>query len=173
MRTKIGSLTVLILIAGCASMSVTTDYDHNVDFGGYKTFAWMSHPRPQAPGRGFIDPLMEGRIKDAVENDLTARGYVKDLDGKPQFLIAIHAGAKNRLNVTDYGYHYGPRGRWGHRHIEVNRYKEGTLILDFVDPREKQLIWRGCAVGALASREKVEEQIIQSVGKMLESFPPE
>jgi hypothetical protein len=171
--TKIGWLAVLILLAGCTSMSITTDYDHDVDFAGYKTFAWISKPRPAAPGRGFINPLMEERIKKAVENDLSAKGYSKDIDGQPHFLIAIHAGAKDRLNVTDYGYHYGPRGRWGHRHVEVNRYKEGTLILDFVDPRQKQLIWRGYAVGALANPEQVEEQIIRSVGKMLESFPPE
>ena len=82
-------------------------------------------------------------------------------------MIAIHAGARDKVNVTDYGYVYGPRGRWGHRYLEVHKYKEGTLILDFVDPQLRQLIWRGWAVGALEAPDQVEEQITETVDAIL------
>jgi hypothetical protein len=164
---------IVTVIAGCSSMSIRTDYDHDVDFAGYRTFDFLPKSRPMAQSGPLLNPFMEKRIEEAIETELTAKGYSKDSGGRPNFLIAIHAGARNRVNVTDFGYHYGPRGRWGRRHLEVNTYKEGTLILDFVDPKLEQLIWRGWAVGALANPDKVEEQIVETVKKILEEFPPE
>lgn len=164
---------IVIVITGCASMKIRTDYDHDVDFAKYRTFDFLPKSRPKAPARPILSTFMESRIKEAIETELTAKGYVRKPGEKPHFLIAIHAGARNRVNVTDFGYHYGPRGRWGRRHLEVHTYKEGTLILDFVDPQLEQLIWRGWAVGALENPDQVEEQIIETVRKILEEFPPE
>ncbi len=164
---------ILVGIVGCSSMTIRTDYDQDTNFARYRTFDWLPKPGPRAPGRQILNPFMVERIKTAIENELIAKGYVKNTEGKPNFMIAIHAGAKDKVNVTDYGYVYGPRGRWGHRHLEVHKYKEGTLILDFVDPQLKQLIWRGWAVGALESPDQVEEQITETVKKILEEFPPE
>jgi hypothetical protein len=166
-------LVILLGMVGCSSMAIRTDYDQDIDFAKYKTFDWLPKRGPKAPGRQFLNPFMAERIKGAVEDELAAKGYVQDTEARPHFAIAIHAGAKDRVNVTDYGYHYGPRGRWRHRHVEVHRYKEGTLILDFVDPELKQLIWRGWAVGALESPDQVEEQITETVQKILEQFPPQ
>jgi hypothetical protein len=164
---------VLMVLAGCASMTIRTDYDQDVDFAKYKTFDWLPKSGPLAPGRQLLNPFMEERVKSAIETQLASKGYVRETEGKPNFRIAIHAGARDQLNVTDYGYHYGPRGRWGSRYVEVYTYKEGTLILDFVDPRLQQLIWRGWAVGALAGPEQVEEQITDSVRRILDKFPPQ
>ncbi len=170
---KINLVMVSAVLIGCASMSIRTDYDHSLDFAGYKTFGWLPRSGPKAPGGNLLTPFMEERIKSRIETELADKGYGLDTESQPDFLIAVHAGAKDQINVTDYGYHYGPRGRWGPRYVEVYTYKEGTLILDFVDPRLKQLIWRGWAVGALAGPEQVEQQITDSVGKILAEFPPQ
>ncbi|NIR68637.1 DUF4136 domain-containing protein, partial [candidate division KSB1 bacterium] len=68
---------------------------------------------------------------------------------------------KQKVDVSrvDYGYWRGrPRGR-----VYRHRYKEGTLILDIVDPQLKQLVWRGWAVGVVGNVEESEKRINESV----------
>ena len=57
----------------------------------------------------------------------------------------------------------------------VDQYEEGTLLLDFVSPRDRQLIWRGSAQSRLRdikTPEKREARVREVVGKILERFPP-
>ena len=80
---------------------------------------------------------------------------------------------ENKVNVERYGYRYGPRGRWYGTNVQVHHYKEGTLIIDFVDPDEKLLVWRSTAVGSMKYFTKGEHEIRSSVERMLEKFPPQ
>jgi len=173
---KLGILigvAVVVGIIGCSSMRVSIDYDRDVNFAKYKTFKWIPHKPKVRPRRLLNHSLVEKRIKSAVERELSAKGCQKATGGKPDFLIAYHIGAKNKVDVTTYGYRYGPRGRWWGRYVAVERYKEGTLILDFVDPELKQLVWRGTAVGAIHYPETVGEKMDQAVEKILSKFPPQ
>jgi hypothetical protein len=119
--------------------------------------------------------LFDKRIKNAVNSQLVAKGY-ESKSINPDFLVVYHVGVKNKIDVQDWGYMYGPRGyRWGGRDISVQQYSEGTLILDVVDPRTKQLIWRGVAQGVVdpgASPEKKERKLSEAVSKILGKFPP-
>ena len=166
-------LVALCGLCGCASMSVTTDYDQDADFSDYETFDWIKQ-KPKVPLRRQIDAtLLDKRIRNAVETELEARGYRRAVGTKPDLLVAYHIGAKNKVDVTTHGYHYGPRGRWVGRHVEVHRYKEGTLILDLVDAGMQQLVWRGTAVGAVYNPADMEARILEAVRKIFEEFPPE
>jgi hypothetical protein len=166
-------LLILIGILGCASMSVTTDYDQDVDFAEYKTFDWIKQKSEVPPRRAFDASLFDKRLRSAVEAELAAKGYERVTTGKPDLLIAYHIGARNQVDVTTHGYRYGPRGRWVGRHVEVHRYKEGTLILDLVDAGMKQLVWRGTAVGAVYNPNDMEAGILEAVTDLFEEFPPE
>jgi hypothetical protein len=166
-------LALLLAVSGCATMNVTIDYDEEADFSKYQTFDWIKQ-KPKPPRNPRVNAaLLDKRVRSAVEDQLVLKGIRRVTSEKPDFLIAYHIGAQNKVDVTTYGYHYGPRGRrWG-RHVEVHRYKEGTLILDFVDPAIDQLVWRGSAVGAARAPAQLEERIIEAVAKILAEFPPE
>jgi hypothetical protein len=59
--------------------------------------------------------------------------------------------------------------------VSAFQYEEGSLILDFVDPQTKQLIWRGSAkaeVDDVKTPEKREALIDEAVQKILKNFPP-
>lgn len=174
MRLPLALLTAALLtgIAGCATMSVTTDYDQDVDFSEYKTFNWVKQ-KPKIPPRRRIDAaLLDKRIRDAVEAELAFKGFRRVTGGIPDFLVAYHLGAENKVDVSAFGYRYGPGGRWVGRQVEVHRYKEGSLILDIVDFDTRQLIWRGTAVGAIYSPADLERKLLEAVGKALDEFPP-
>ena len=158
-------VTAFILMLSCSSMSVHTDFDDQADFALYKTYNWMAKKEKPA-GRA---ELADTRIKRAVDNELDLKGYHRAGKGnKPDLLIIYHMNVTQKIQVDHYGYRY-----WGPRHTEVTRYKEGTLVLDFIDAKNQQLVWRGWASGILGKPDKMEEHINKAVSKLMEKYPPQ
>jgi hypothetical protein len=56
--------------------------------------------------------------------------------------------------------------------VHVHRYRRGTLVIDIVDPGQRQLVWRGWATGIFHDREEAEELVSEGVKKILRRFPP-
>jgi hypothetical protein len=166
-------VVVLIVSAACSGISVHTDYDRNIDFTVYKTYRWL--PQKDRPRkRGIInDPFVQKRIRDAVEEKLASKGMMEAGLGKADLLIAFHMGARNKVDVTHYGYRYGRWGLFRGHAVDVHRYKEGTLIVDFIDARTKELVWRGWATSVLHGRENIGDDIDASVSELFERYPPE
>lgn len=51
----------------------------------------------------------------------------------------------------------------------MNQYAEGTLMVDFIDTRTNQVVWRGRATGALQLKD-VEKKINKSTEKLVKQF---
>lgn len=166
-------ISLVFLVMNCSSVSVKHDYDSQADFASLQTFDWMSRPE-QVPA--MARPLMDKRIKNAVTSRLVSKGLRQS--SNPDFLIAYHAGVQDKIDVETWGYSYARRGRfygWSGTHVDVQQYKQGTLVLDFVDAESKELVWRGVATGAVPDNptpEKMDKKVNEAVAKILEKFPP-
>lgn len=71
-------LLALLCAAGCATTIDTfVDYDKAANFQRYETFSWIDdHPLIAAPVAACAaNPFMESRIQDAIQAQLTRRGY--------------------------------------------------------------------------------------------------
>jgi hypothetical protein len=161
-------LGLAVLTIGCSTLSVQYDYDPQADFASLKTFDWLP-----APVDAEVSGLTVKRIKNAVTSQLEARGF-KETSEDPNFLIALHVGKKDRLAVTDWGYWGYDYLYWGGG-VDVYEYEEGTLIIDFVNARSKEPIWRGVARETLdpnPTPAKEEKRINEAVTKILKNFPP-
>ena len=110
-----------------------------------------------------------------MDAELQSKGLVRSSEN-PDILIAEHLASKDKLQVENWGYGYGPYGSyWGGNRVSVYQYEEGSLILDFVDPQSKRLIWRGSAkaeVDSVDTPEKSEKLVNEAVNKILANFPP-
>jgi len=165
-RTFPAALLALLLAAGCAPITVNHDYDPETDFSSLKTFDWMPDPATVITSMPDVlagSSLIEKRIKEAVDTQLAAKGLAL-VDSDPDFRIVHYLSVKEKLR--DWGITYDGRAR---------EIKEGTLVLDFVDPRSMEIIWRGVARGTLSSNpspEKMKKNINEAVRKILEGFPP-
>lgn len=169
--TILGSIFVMLLFSGCASVRVKHDYDSTVNFETYKTYSWLRqrvHETDAPAGKGNMGVSV---VREAVDRELAAKGYVKTDDPNPDFKLAFHTNATDKIDVNIYGYGPWRRPFYG-RYANVDRYKEGTLILDIVDAAEKRLIWRGWGTSNLSDRSRAAEKISEVVAKMLEKFPP-
>jgi hypothetical protein len=163
-------LMVLTFVIGCGpSVTVNHDYDNGYNFTNLKTYNWIP-----IKSDGLVSELKIKRFQNAIDQELQAKGVILT-DVNPDFLIALQGMAETKVNVTDYGYSYGSRWGYGSRNVDVNTYKEGTIFLDFVDAKTKELFWRGTAISVVEpdlTAEQQEQKFAYAASKLLAQFPP-
>ncbi len=162
---------LMVISMGCSSITVSYDYAKEVDFSGFKTYDWMPIPPTEK-----VPKNVEQLVKSAVTRQLEAKGITMRTES-PDFLIAVHVDRHEIDDVTHWGYTYGTgTGRQlGLPTNAVQTFVEGTITLDFVEPKTKLLTWRGTATATLDPAlvsEKQEKKIKHAVVKMLAHFPP-
>lgn len=154
-------------LAGCSSISTSHDYDTNYDFSALKYYTWID-----GTGDIGINELNLRRVRAAVNRVLGAKGYVEATENL-DFLVAIHGDTRSKVSVSQR--QYGRGGWYGPGGVEVYQYEEGRLLIDIVDARKNELVWRGSATKVLSSNptpEKIDQTINRAVEKILEKFPP-
>lgn len=175
MRSLFG---VLILASvGCNTLQVSSDYDPTVNFSGYRTFGWMALPHKAVGDPRVDNALIESHIRSAVERDMQARGYSTPQSGEPDFFVAPHTAINEKLMIQQV-----PAGAYGPGWYRpagsvpvVHEYTEGSLVLDVIDAKTRQLIWRGWAMAEVdftRSAEERQRKIDEAVHKILDQFPP-
>jgi hypothetical protein len=160
-------IVLAITCWGCSSLRVATDYDHSIDFAQYRTYRWAPTKLPERQGLRAEHSLLEARIKRAADRELAARGLQRRERGPVDLLVVFYASRRHRVEVYP-SYAYPPR--W--RGTRVHHYREGTIVLDFVDKHLDQMVWRGWATGVLGRPEDAEQRINEAVVKILDRFPP-
>ena len=163
----IGVLGILLglLVVSAAAQTVQSDFDRTFRFSSMKTFSFAVQKRAGTDPLAN-DTLNDGRIRTGLETQLRANGFRMETQ-TPDFVIAYYVTSKNKLNVQDYS--YGPPRLWGSRDIRVNQYAEGTLMVDFIDVRTNQVVWRGRATGALELK-SIDKNINKSTEKLVKQF---
>ncbi|MEH6393908.1 DUF4136 domain-containing protein [Pseudoalteromonas sp.] len=169
----------VLMLAACAK-TPDVDYDKSVDFSNYKTFAWMPQATLANAGNYQISPLMEQRVREAVNTQLQAQGMsLVDLSAA-DVLLNYHASVDTKIDVDTFNVGYGARWNyWGmgyNTQTTTHEYDVGTLILDVVDRESNQLVWRGAREGRLQKKQSPEERneaVREAVATILSGFPPE
>jgi len=172
-RTVVCAMLFLAALGTAFAQQVQTDFDHQANFSQYKTYSWQEIKPP--------DSLWDSRIKNAVDAQLAAKGWIQVPSGGDVAIVAIKTTQTQRSLQTFYD---GMGGGWGWRRFggggfgesttTEQDYKEGTLVIDLYDAKTKQLIWRGSAEDTLSSKaEKNEKNLDKGVAKMFKKFPPD
>ena len=86
------SFSVLVL-AGCATLEIHTDYDRGASFSGLKTYAWLEGSVDHDGDPAIGSPLLEKGIRDAVDRGLKTRGYLEVESDSPDFWITFQVVA--------------------------------------------------------------------------------
>ncbi len=160
-----------LTLSACGGMTVNTDWDDSVDFSAYKTFAWMSPPS----GETQVSQLVMNRIRDAVIAEMKAKGYT-EVEDNPDLYVTSVVMVQEKVDVSStsygYGYGYGYWGGYGAHSVDVYRYHQGTVLLDVVDAKKNQLVWRGSGSKVVDQNSGRPEKIRAAVQKILSRFPP-
>jgi hypothetical protein len=166
--TSIGLTLVLAVIS--FAQQVKSDYDHNVNFGQYKTYSWEKIQTQ--------DPLVVDRIKAAVNGTLAAKGWTEVPSGGDVEVFAIETTQNQQTLDTFYngfggGRRWGFGGGFGNSTTTVETYKVGTLVVDLFDAKTEKLIWRSSSSDTLSNNaDKNTKNLNKAVTKMFKHFPP-
>jgi len=170
---KIQTLVVSIAMFFCftaasVGQQVKTDYDHNTNFGQYKTYSWEKVQTR--------DPLLVDRIKDAVNGALTAKGWTQVESGGDVSVVAMEI-THNQQTLNTFYDGFGGGWRWGgfgDATTTTETYQVGSLVVDLFDAKTKNLIWRGSSSDTLSNNaDKNTKNLDKGVQKMFAHFPPE
>jgi len=170
MKKILGVLFVLGFVAAPVfAQKITIDYAKEFDFDKVKTFTYKTTDETNSK-----NPLMDGRIKDAILNALKDSGLTQ-VQADPDVYITYHLSTKDNTvyDTTTMGYGgYGMGwGRWGGglavSTTTAMTYTEGTLIVDAYDSTDNKMVWRGTGTVTLKQKpEKITKQIDRIMTKM-------
>jgi len=161
-----------LIFTACSSLKVSTDYDTSFDIRQLSTFHIISSTDK------LRDTLTINRIDNALKNELIKKGY-RDTDKKSaDFLVYYHVNVTNKTQVvTEYQsmgmYPYRYRGMMVPTTRTYN-YDEGKLIVDMLDPKNNNIIYRISVKDELKSFDTPKERtayINNVVAQMLKDFP--
>jgi len=165
-------LLLLFLVFSCASVRVNSDYDKNVNFSEFKTYAFYKTGIDKVE----ISDLDKKRILRSIDEEMTTKGLTKSEN--PDLLININTKAEKNVNVNQfyagwgYGWGWGWNPYWG-GNTSIYTTTDGILTIDLIDAKKKELIWQGEGIGYLTKdTDKKDQNIKDFVTKILSQFPP-
>ncbi len=163
---------LLLVLTSCVTVRVATDYDREANFSAYDSYAFYK------PGidKAQISDLDKKRILRSIDAELSLKGMTKS--ESPDLLISIFTKERERIDVyqRDFGYGWGWNPWWygGYYGSSVSSKTEGTLFIDLIDAKTKELVWQGMGTANLVTHniEKKEERIREIVREIIAKYPP-
>lgn len=181
MKTVIGLLFLLLVVAGCSGYRIIkNERDSSANWSTYRTFAFVDTSRiDPSPGTSY-QATME-QVKQAVAAEMTNRGYRqlktdRPMDG-PDLLVNIGTVVNEKTQTRPTTIYEAPRYigqrryHWQSQEVPVGTYREGTLSLHIVDARRENLLWDAAVSSILSKKGVSTEQIREAVGKVFSKFP--
>lgn len=168
--TSLLTLCTLVACSTTPSVTVKTDYDHSATFARYHTYALDT----ASIGLG---PTGNEALQSSLRSSLAGRG-LKESGKNSDLYIVPTVFTQEKLNVMPGGgYTYLPSGYGRYRmgrvalNTEVQQYKEGTLVIDFVDRKTHQIVYRGLGQAIVGSTERNAAAIRAAVAKIVAAYP--
>lgn len=173
---------LIMAISACSSVQVSQDYDLGKPLPVLKTYRWQSAEQAKTGDVRVDNPLLNERIRRAVDRVLAQKGFEKAAAGTPDFKVAYQFSINQKIRSDDvntgFGFGMGSRGGFGGIAIgtgsNVTQHDEGLLVIDLTDS-QGTLLWRGTGTRYLPEHtnpEKAEKIYNELVEKILEQFPP-
>ena len=176
MYKRLFAVAVLCCLSSTLALAqkIETDWDRTANFANFHTYAWEKSPHP---AKGFWND----RIIDAVNKELQAKGLsMVDASANPDMWVVYSNSIKDQKQVVGTGYSMGPGWYWGGwggpSSVTYNTYvtKQGTLVVEIADAKNKQLLWRGSATDTISDNSnKNINNLNKAVTKLFQKFPPQ
>ena len=184
---------VLFLLTGAGERKVQSEGIPDYNFSSLKTYEWApTIPTTNGDPR-LSHPELDKQIREAVNQQLAAKGFVPATDKNPDFWVNYQAAIVGKLDVEKQKQPYfanvkpqrggtlnsswnafGNANESNYRSV-TTYYEQGTLVIDIADAKERKLVWRGAISDTIQqdiSTEKRKKNVNTAVADVLKLFPP-
>lgn len=162
------------------SKSIWIDQEPNVSISNFETFSWNGIKTGEGHSY-YMKNNIDGSIKSLIDKTLAEKGYHESSTQKGDFFIDFHVFIKADYFQQDYC----PTGFYGNRGyidqitpgpvcnvpLKTATFDSGTLVIDIVDTRSGQIIWRGNVFGLIENPRFAPEIFEKKVKRLLKKFP--
>lgn len=162
-KKNLAIIFLTLAVVSCGPR-VTTSKTTSKDLSNYDTFAYLPNSSVQMPDKSYNEDV-NSAIIEAVNNNMREVGYTMDRDN-PDLLVLLSTKTDLETETTTdpvyatYPYangattispFYDPYYYSGYANYtrvvgydtDTYAYKEGTLIINLVDRKTKQTVWKG------------------------------
>ena len=174
MKNFFSSVVILVCTVMACAQKVEVGADRTVNIAKYKTYSW-------ATGSSTANPLIQQTIVDAVDRAMVLKGMTK-VALNADINLVVFAATESDLHISYPSWHPGlnsiATGIGGAS--QQWPVTKGTLVVDMLDAKTKNSIWRGTATDTLEhgptgnmqkDAKSVEKKIKKAVEKMFKKFP--
>lgn len=172
-----------LLLSGCAPIQIKVDYNKDINFDKFQSYSWIPNEQLDIVDINFEKKLLDELVTNTANNALKEKGFIVN-NNSPELLISyfLVVDTKTDVYVVENYYSNNPyaippttSSTRDYQRLRENTYEQGILIIDIVDERTKERIWRGYAqsrIGIYKEPEKQEKRVITAINKILSNFPP-
>lgn len=197
---KINSFIAALFLGGIMSSCATVNVENaaKINLENYRKFSFA---QPEVTGAIKNPLLRNGitdqNIQHAIGDELAKKGILRD-DQNPDFLVMYHEYFEQKShqvpNATNYPYYgygawgfgpsrYGFRGHfypinygvyyhpWSYGGYHTEHYTDGTLIIDVLDAKTSQLLWRGSIENPVGNPARLSKQFAKEAQAILNKYP--
>jgi hypothetical protein len=170
-RLSVLGITISMLMLLACGPTVRTQKTAPVDLSQFETFAYLPNTNAEVEGKSYNDEKVNAAIVAAVNSQMREAGYSLDRD-QPDLLVLISVDTDIETEVTQdpvyatypyttrtvsvgsyynsyYYRNYTSFNRVVGYDQNVNRYEEGTVIIDLIDRKTKNIVWTGISTDAI------------------------
>ena len=185
----IGFVFTLFLI-GCGP-KVDTNKKTEKDLSNYSSYSFLPN-QDTIKNNAYDNVHVNEVVIDEINQNMKENGYKLDRN-QPDILVYYHLMFDEEMAVnaspvyTNYsyyrpGYYVGPyyRNYAYNNYFTIQRlsgtgieqipYKEGTIVIDLIDRRNNEIIWRGRA-NDVVNRDNLEQELRSYVDAIFEEYP--
>ncbi|HEV7382172.1 MAG TPA: DUF4136 domain-containing protein [Dyadobacter sp.] len=186
------SLLFTLILAGCATVKV--DKIDAAHLTNYKKYAWVKPDSNSDKDELNTNSITEENIRAAVKGEFAKKGIVED-EQNPDLLLMYHIYTTKKTQTVAnpapmypyYGYGFGPRaylfrgriipiGYAGYYNpwntgYHTEQYTDGTLIIDVIDAKTNQLLWRGSLENPVNDTVGLSRQFAKESKEILSKYP--
>ena len=187
-------LLVLLLLGGCSSLRVMSDYDHHVDF------TTLSHANVTYIAQDDGENATRERILKQLKEALQKRGFSIVSKDKAEIHVKVYLSILQKSRTeTSYDYvpatfvgYYRPQyfnrpfsqALYRQRYCNQGRvyrmsttydYEEQRVVIEMSESKTNSIVWHAIAVDVFSSgdKERYSREYIETVvQKVLADFPP-
>jgi len=169
-------------------MKVGWEYDPAGRFTGLHSYAWVPGSQQPTGDPRVDDKSVDRRIRQAVDTQLAAQGFVAAPAEQADFWVGYHVLLLDKVETSTTRTYYGHNRSWGgDAGLDLGwqlagapasyswRYDVGTLTVFIEAPATQRPIWQGFAEAQIEPSDDWDtrdRRLAKAATLILEKFPP-
>ncbi len=134
-----------------------------------QSFAWAKDYADISGELKKTEFSVQQLIDTGIKQALIAKGLQLQQNAKNSLLIQYHVSLESEMDDTALAINYGLAPGLRANSVASKKHPRGTLVVDFIDPQLKKVVWRG-AVGVFTGVEHSDQARQQRVNVLLDEL---